>query len=144
MPDDSTALYHNIPALRLPLPGVSHLAFRRRWPQKATTAACRERVKCGRMLPTATVFVHLSLKQRSLPFIGRVHYAAHPSGFAHWEMLTLWHQTYLPRLPGSVVQAVGSGCGLIFTWACHWPRGKLVGDGGQLHILKEHTMHICW
>lgn len=65
----------------------------------------------------------------------RVLYGVHPSGFAHWEMLTLWHQTYFPRLPGSVVQAVASGSGLIFTWACH-QIGEPVGDCRPLHIFK--------
>lgn len=52
------------------------------------------------------------------------------------ENLDTWHQTYFPRLPGSVVQAVGSGSGLIFTWACHYQIGKPVGDCRPLHIFK--------
>lgn len=78
--------------------------------------------KARSMFPTATVLVHLSFKQRSLPFAGRVHLQS--SSFrlyapGNLDDLTLKLFTQVTKLPGSVVQTVGSGRGLIFTCACH-------------------------
>lgn len=123
MPDDSTVLYHNISAQRLLISAVYRLAFHHGWQQRVeaepSVLECYLQRSKGRFL--------LSKGFATQPILQALH-----SGTC-WH----WHQTYLPWLAGSVVQAVGSGSGLFFTRVCHLPKGNPMGDGGPLQFFKE-------